>query len=104
MPNFGRVWTGKKAVELGLADQVGGIEEAIKLAAKTAKISDYRVKTYPESKNLLEILLDKPVNEFSSQLIKKELGEESVIWKRIQSLKKEKGETKALLPYEFSIR
>jgi protease-4 len=100
----GRVWTGRKAIELGLADQVGGIEDAILVAAKAAKVSDYRVKVYPEPKNFLEMLLDKPVSDFSSRILENELGENHIIWQRVQSLKNEKGEIKAILPFEFSIR
>ena len=39
----GRVWTGEKALELGLVDQLGDLNEAIVVAAKLAKISDYEV-------------------------------------------------------------
>ena len=39
----GRVWTGEKALELGLVDQLGDLNEAIIVAAKLAKISDYQV-------------------------------------------------------------
>ena len=39
----GRVWTGEKALELGLVDQLGDLNEAIVVAAKLAKINDYEV-------------------------------------------------------------
>jgi len=39
----GRVWTGEKALELGLVDQLGDLNEAIIVAAKLAKVSDYDV-------------------------------------------------------------
>jgi protease IV len=53
----GRVWTGKKAVELGLADEVGGINRAIEVAAKLGKIKKYRTIAFPEKKNLLTELM-----------------------------------------------
>jgi protease-4 len=40
----GRVWTGQKAIELGLVDEIGGLEAAVKHAATLAKIeNDYRI-------------------------------------------------------------
>lgn len=39
----GRVWTGKRALELGLVDQLGDLNEAIIVAANLAKIKDYEV-------------------------------------------------------------
>lgn len=39
----GRVWSGKKAHELGLVDQLGGLNDAIKSAAKLANLEDYDI-------------------------------------------------------------
>lgn len=39
----GRVWTGEKALELGLVDHMGNIDQAIKAAADMAELSDYKV-------------------------------------------------------------
>ena len=43
----GRVWTGRKALEIGLVDQLGNLNEAVAYAAKLAKVQDYRVASYP---------------------------------------------------------
>ncbi|MFT7242801.1 MAG: protease-4 [Candidatus Azotimanducaceae bacterium] len=37
----GRVWSGDKALELGLVDKLGGLEQAIESAAKLAGVDDY---------------------------------------------------------------
>jgi protease-4 len=39
----GRVWTGEKAMQLGLVDQMGNIDQAIDAAAKMAELSNYKV-------------------------------------------------------------
>lgn len=54
----GRVWTGKRAVELGLADEVGGIDRAIIVAAKLGKVKDYRTIAYPEKKSFLTQMME----------------------------------------------
>ena len=43
----GRVWTGRKALEIGLVDQLGNLNEAVSYAAKLAKVQDYGVASYP---------------------------------------------------------
>lgn len=43
----GRVWTGHKAVEIGLVDEIGNLKDAIEAAAGMAEISDYRINEYP---------------------------------------------------------
>jgi protease-4 len=100
----GRVWTGKRAIELGLADELGGLEDALSYAAKLAGIKDFRVKTYPEPKSFLEYIMESYPSDFTSSSIKKELGtEEYEIYLRMKELKKEKGEIKTRLPFELSI-
>jgi len=42
----GRIWTGRQALELGLVDQLGGLDKAVRVAAELAEISDYSV-VYP---------------------------------------------------------
>ena len=39
----GRVWTGEQALELGLVDQLGDLNEAVKVAAELANLADYMV-------------------------------------------------------------
>jgi protease IV len=43
----GRVWTGRKAKELGLVDELGDLNDALALAAKQAKIDSYSTSEYP---------------------------------------------------------
>ena len=59
----GRVWTGAKAVEIGLVDETGGLEKAISAAAKLGKTKNYRLVYYPSKKNFLTMFME----EFSSQ-------------------------------------
>ena len=53
----GRVWTGTKALELGLVDEIGGLDEAIQAAAELAAITDYEVwRVKPEASRRQQIL------------------------------------------------
>lgn len=47
----GRVWTGPRAVELGLVDRLGNLSDAIHSAASLAGIDSYQISEYPVTKN-----------------------------------------------------
>ncbi len=46
----GRVWTGTQAVEKGLVDELGYLEDAINEAAAMAGLEDYKIVEYPRIK------------------------------------------------------
>lgn len=53
----GRVWPGSTAKAIGLVDELGGLDTAIKLAAKLAKLKDYRVRELPAQKPFFQTML-----------------------------------------------
>jgi protease IV len=53
----GRVWTGTDALELGLVDELGGLDAAIAYAAQMAEIEDYKTVGYPTIKDPFEEFL-----------------------------------------------
>ncbi len=56
----GRVWSGTAAKQLGLVDEIGGLEDAIRAAAKQAKLGDdWHLEEYPKSRSLEERILEK---------------------------------------------
>jgi protease-4 len=53
----GRVWTGKKAIELGLVDQIGGLDEVIAEASKAVNLpEDGAIEIYPPQPTLRDFL------------------------------------------------
>lgn len=50
----GRVWTGEDAIEIGLVDALGGIDDAVAKAKELAGAADAIVTTYPEKKSVFE--------------------------------------------------
>jgi protease-4 len=100
----GRVWSGSRGIELGLVDRLGGLDDAIACAARMAKISDYRLKEYPEPHNVLQLIFGDYEKDATRSAIKAELGEDGM--KTYQTLKRVKqmvGVTQARLPFEFTI-
>ncbi len=53
----GRVFTARQALELGLVDRIGGLEDAIKFAANRAGMGEYEVRVIPEPPSIFELLL-----------------------------------------------
>jgi protease-4 len=63
----GRVYTGKQALQLGLVDQIGTLDDAIKNVAKKANLAEgYAVRVIPEPKNFVEMLVEGLSGEKSS--------------------------------------
>jgi protease-4 len=53
----GRVWAGKDALEMGLADEKSSLLEAIEYAAGVAGLNKYRIVCYPEKKSFLDEIM-----------------------------------------------
>jgi len=53
----GRVFTGRQALELGLVDELGGLDQAVEHVAEEAQLDDYEVRVLPKTKSFLDMLL-----------------------------------------------
>ena len=72
----GRVWTGKQALELGLVDKLGGLDEAIEIAAAKANLESYKVSRHPAKKDFWQELLNSSMSGAKVKAIKAFMGEE----------------------------
>ena len=100
----GRVWTGQRAKDIGLIDRFGGIEVAIQSAAAMAKLTDYRVREYPEPQNIFDQIFGKSNPMSYNNKIKEEVGEENYkIYQEIKRVKEMSNSVQARLPFEFFI-
>lgn len=70
----GRVWTGSKAKEIGLVDELGDLDKAVEIAAQKAGLADYSVKAYPEEKPLIEKLLDTDKKDYMETMARETFG------------------------------
>ncbi len=66
----GRVYSGKDALEIGLVDELGGLQQAINYAAKEAKMVKPEVKLLPEPKSMLEGIFSSPGAEDDAEIIR----------------------------------
>jgi protease-4 len=64
----GRVWSGAQAKQLGLVDELGGLDRAIEVAKDLAHIpagESVRIERYPREKTFLQQLLEREKDQFN---------------------------------------
>jgi len=98
----GRVWTGERAIGIGLVDRIGDIETAIRAAASLAKIKDYNIREYPEPKSPIDLLFGSLSTVTKNKIIEDELGSESFeMYKKMKQHKENMGMIQARMPFEW---
>ena len=64
----GRIWAGHKALELGLVDKIGGLDEALKSAAERAGIEDFAVKNYKKPINSFDVFINELLDNINIEI------------------------------------
>jgi protease-4 len=102
----GRVWTGTDAKELGLVDELGGLEDAIQYAAELAGMSDYRTVELPVQKEFYQQLLEDLNAQASVWATRQWLGGDAELLRRFEQVKQAKGRSGILarMPYDLEVR
>ena len=101
----GRVWSGRKALELGLVDELGGLDTAVEMMTSELNIKDFKVQFYPGEKGPLEALLKK-FGASLSDILESRFGLYShtgVDVKTIEKVKSFEG-IQARMPFEFKFQ
>jgi protease IV len=98
----GRVWSGKDALRIGLVDVLGGLDDAVKIAAGMANLTDYRITELPEAKDPMEQLIKELTGGGQETLLKMRLGNYYTYLKDVEELMNIKG-VQARLPYTIYI-
>lgn len=97
----GRVWSGTDALELGLVDEIGGIDKAIEYAAQQANLTDYSIKDYPKQKDLMQQLLSGNIQEpYTKALLQKRLGKNYSFMQAVENVETLDG-IQALMPFSI---
>ena len=99
----GRVWTGNQAKNIGLVDELGGIERAIEIAADMANLGkSYVVFEYPKLSSPIEELLNPAKEELAAKTIKNYLGESFELFMLLKNIK-DQDYIQARIPFELNI-
>lgn len=101
----GRVWTGKRAIELGLIDRFGGLQDAVQCAARMAGLKEYKVSEFPEPRSLMDEILGKkdPMNYAAK--MKQEMGDDNyAIYQELKRVREMSNGVQARMAFRFVIR
>lgn len=103
----GRVWSGTQAVENGLVDELGSLEDAVAYAAESVGVTNYVTVDYPVyESNFRDALNELGIGFFDAKedVLKQELGDEVFqLMMQIKKLASMKG-VQARLPFEMKIQ
>jgi protease-4 len=99
----GRVWAGTSAREIGLVDEIGGLNDAIKGAAELAGIDKYSIRELPVLEDTYARIISQLEGELKTSILKKELGESAKYINMVEEIRDLSG-IQARLPYFLEIR
>ncbi|MCH2034465.1 MAG: signal peptide peptidase SppA [Tenacibaculum sp.] len=102
----GRVWSGKEALENGLVDELGGLQDAINIAVQYAEVKDYRIRNFPNyKKDIKDMLNFSPFGKVNKEeIIKEAIGSENYeLFNQINRFKNMEG-IQARMPYILQIK
>jgi protease-4 len=99
----GRVWTGTAAKELGLVDELGGLDKALEIAAQKAEVDAYSIINYPSQDSFFSSLLNEGKDDYINGKMQKVLGESYSYIKFIENLK-DQDRIQARMPFDLRIQ
>lgn len=100
----GRVWAGATALDLGLADRMGGMQDAIDCAARMAGLKKYRIREFPEPAGFFDKVFGEYKSSAASQSIKEELGTTDYeLFLSLRRLRSKIGTVQMRMPFDLRI-
>lgn len=87
----GRVWSGADALAIGLVDTLGGLDDAIAIAARKAKISNYRITELPEKKDPFRQLITEFTEGTETRYLQRRLGKHYSTYRELEYLSRYEG-------------
>ena len=98
----GRVWTGEQALGIKLVDKLGNLNDAIKAAAKLAKVEKYSTVNYPEPTPWYQSLLSNSKSGYLDAELRDILGEYYTTFSLLRNIKQQ-DRLQMRLPFEPNI-
>jgi protease-4 len=101
----GRVWSGTRAKQIGLVDELGTLNDAVKFAAQKAGLKSYNVASYPKRMTPFEqIFKDLNEDDISARVIQNKIGKANYqLLQQIVEERKLQSEVKMEMPYQIKI-
>ena len=101
----GRVWSGKRAKEIGLVDEIGSLNDAVKYAASKANIAEYEAVSYPAKVDKFEQIMSSLRQEsIATNYVKSQMGEENYQLFKIFADQNFRNSIQMTMPYIIRIK
>ena len=101
----GRVWSGKRAKEIGLVDEIGSLNDAVKYAANKANIAEYEAVSYPAKVDKFEqIMGNLRQGNIAESYVKSQISEENYQLFKVFSDQNFKNSIQMAMPYIIRIK
>lgn len=101
----GRVWSGKRAKEIGLVDEIGSLKDAVKYAASKANIAEYEAVSYPAKVDKFEQIMSSLKQEsITTNYVKSQMGEENYQLFKIFADQNFRNSIQMTMPYIIRIK
>jgi protease-4 len=98
----GRVWVGNDALEIGLVDEIGGLNRAIDIAQEMAKLENFELKNYPKTKDPEEQFIEELTCNLETRFMKAKLGDNYKYYQKMESVTKNTG-VMARIPFDIEV-
>jgi protease-4 len=98
----GRVWVGNDALEIGLVDEIGGLNRAIDIAQEMAELEDFKLENYPKRKDPIEQFIEELTGNLETRFMKAKLGENYKYYQKMESVTKNTG-IMARIPFDIEV-
>lgn len=100
----GRVWLAPDALKVGLVDEIGSLDDAVKKAAQLAKLQEYHTKNYPEPAPWYAKLMEQAEGKnYLDEELKTLLGDQYVQWTYLKTINK-RNRIQAVMPYSIKMK
>ena len=100
----GRVWTGLHAKQIGLVNELGGLDKAIEKAKQLAKLDESSVITYPAKSTIFDQFLNEMQgNSYADKQLKQALGDYYPMFSDLKNVGQKTG-IQASLPYHLKFK
>ncbi len=101
----GRVWSGKRAKEIGLVDEIGSLNDAVKYAASKANVAEYEAVSYPAKVDKFEQIMSSLKQEsITTNYVKSQMGEENYQLFKVFSDQNFRNSIQMTMPYIIRIK
>ncbi|GIJ94554.1 signal peptide peptidase SppA [Capnocytophaga stomatis] len=88
----GRVWSGREALQIGLVDEIGTLNDVLSFVAKENGLESYKIESYPIFKTSLKEMFQEYPTSLKVNTLQKEMGKEAYeMYQKIQNLSQQEG-------------